>query len=74
MEQIHDFSSGGYVVHRITGAGWSGRASAWYDADGKLTAAEQFDRANRPRPVKRGGPMWRELQRRAARYGAAAGK
>lgn len=56
------FSSGGFVIHRITGD-WKGRVSAWYGADGSLLDAEQLTRfGSNGRPIKRNGPMWRRLE------------
>jgi hypothetical protein len=64
--QYASFSNGtqGFVLHKITGY-WSGRCSAWYDANGTLLDAEQHAGTwtEQTRPVKRGGPMWRELSR-----------
>ena len=56
MIQVKRFSTGGYVVHKITG-NYKGRVSAWFDKDGNLLEAEQII-ARRVRPVRRGGPMW----------------
>jgi hypothetical protein len=62
------FSNGtqGFILHNVALASkWSGRCSAWYDANGKLLDAEQYvgTWTKRTRPVKVGGPMWRELSR-----------
>lgn len=69
--QYASFSEGreGYVLHKVTGR-WSGHCSAWYAADGTLKDAEQITRtwARITRPVKVGGPMWRELQRIGKHY------
>jgi hypothetical protein len=50
-------------VHRITGS-WKGRVSAYYDAGGVLVDAEQILPNFQSRPVKRGGPIWNEVDRR----------
>ena len=61
-EQFHRFSTGGYVVHRITGP-FKGRVSAWFDKKGVMLDAEQIlPGAADGRPVKRDGPMWRRAQ------------
>lgn len=61
--QISRFGNGGFVLHKLTLDGTQGRFSAWYDRDGTLTDAEQFDRMNRARPVRRDGPTWSALER-----------
>jgi hypothetical protein len=66
--QFGRFTNGGYYLHKITGD-WKGRCSAWFDRDGKLLDAAQILRPfGAERPVKRGGPMWQELQRIGRRY------
>lgn len=66
--QLHRFTSGGYCLHKITGS-WRGNVSAWFDRDGKLLDAEQIlTPFGSSRPVKRDGPMWREIQRVGKRY------
>lgn len=66
--QFGRFQNGGYYLHKITGY-WRGRASAWFDKDGILLDCEQI---NGPylasRPIKKDGPMWREIQRIGKRY------
>jgi hypothetical protein len=67
------FSTGGFVVHGITGA-FSGRVSAWFDANGNPLDAEQIIQRNgRPisRPVRRDGPMWDRLRRHGSIYASA---
>ena len=62
--QISQFTTGGYVIHKITIAGYKGRFSAWYDKDGKMLNAEQlFNHRFGGRNVKRGGPAWHLLEK-----------
>ena len=68
MIQYSRFSNGGYVLHKITGY-WRGHCSAWFDAGGKLLDAEiLYPDRYASRPVKVGGPMWREVQRVGRSY------
>ena len=68
--QINRFYNGGYCIHKITGY-WVGNASAWFDRDGKLLAAEQIPYCfSSSRPVKRDGPMWRQIQSIGHQYKA----
>lgn len=73
--QRQDFAGGGFVLHRVKGP-FKGHASAWFDVDGALTAAELFAGGfgSAARPVREGGPVWRHLQRTGraeARLGSA---
>jgi hypothetical protein len=72
--QYASFSNGeqGYVLHRMTGQ-WSGHCSAWYDKDGNLLDAQQVigTWTRVCRPVKRNGPMWRELATTGRAYAAS---
>ena len=57
MTQARPFpSTGGFVVHRITG-NFKGRISAWFSRDGTLLDAEQY-RGTGAYPVRKGGPLW----------------
>jgi hypothetical protein len=60
MMQKATFDGGGYVLHKITGS-FSGRASAWFDAYGKMLDAEQITPRGSVRTLKRNSPMWKEL-------------
>ena len=51
-----------FVIHGITG-NFKGRVSAWFEENGTVTDAEQFNSKNIARPVKRGGPIWQKLER-----------
>lgn len=42
MERVSYFFNGGFVVHRAVISGSKCKFSAWFDADGKLLAAERF--------------------------------
>lgn len=56
----------GFSIHKITpatGGFTSGKASAYFDKDGKLIDVELFDRLGRSRTVKHGGPVWRTIAR-----------
>ena len=59
--QLHMFSTGGCVAHRVTLAGYALRFSVWIAADGSLTDAEGFDARNRSRGVTVGSPAWKAL-------------
>jgi hypothetical protein len=59
--QVSRFSNGGYVIHKMYVNGI--KYSAWFDKDGDVLDAEGFDGLGRSRSVKRGGPVWTELQR-----------
>lgn len=37
------FSNGGFSLHKVTDPSFAGRASAWYDKDGRLLDAEIID-------------------------------
>ena len=65
--QFSRFTNGGYVLHKMRGY-WSGSASAWFDRNGAMIEAEQITPAGVSRPIRRGGPMWAELQRIGNRY------
>lgn len=73
--QLFNNGKDGFVIHKITG-NFKGKCSAWYDAKGKLIAAEQILPASRllfglnTRPVKVYGPLWKELATKAI-YGLA---
>jgi len=41
MTQKQEFSTGGFVLHKIP-YGEGGKLSAWFDADGNLTDVEYF--------------------------------
>lgn len=60
--QMHRFAAGGYVLHALTFASYSGKCSAWFESDGTLRDAEQILPApsgEYSRPVKRKGPLWK---------------
>lgn len=63
MMQLMRFSNGGFVIHKIVGQ-FKGRASAWFDAAGKLLDCEQYPQGpcGPTRAIKRDGPIWRELE------------
>lgn len=66
--QLCRFTNGGYCLHKIEGY-WKGRASAWYDREGRLLDCEQvLAPFGTSRRVKQGGPMWRALQAIGKRY------
>jgi len=67
--QLSRFPDGGFVIHKISVDGASGRFSAWFDATGKLLDAEQLI-GNRSRPVKRNGPIWEILKTVGGRHTA----
>lgn len=71
--QLSVFPDGGYVVHKLTGS-FAGRCSAWFDASGRMLDAEQMTNPDSlaSRPVKRGGPIWREIELIGARYAPQA--
>lgn len=58
--QKNTFPDGGFVLHKIFSFTTKGHHSAWYDKDGNLLDAEHIILLA-SRPVKRGGPVWREL-------------
>jgi hypothetical protein len=62
--QIKKFEGdNGFVIHKIVLPGYSGRFSAWFDKDRKLVDAEQFDRLDRTRAVKKHGPAWGGIEK-----------
>lgn len=66
--QVCRFSNGGFVLHKITGA-FTGRCSAWFDADGTMTACEQIIGYGRgERSVRVDGPIWNHCRTMGARY------
>lgn len=68
MIQHKTFTTGGYVLHRVSVPTISGHCSAWFDASGKLLDAEHFDRKFKRRSVRKNGPTWNELQTVGLRY------
>ena len=66
--QLGRFTNGGYCLHKITGK-WKGNASAWFDKDGVILDAEQIPVPfESSRPIKKGGPMWKAIQKIGLRY------
>lgn len=61
------FHDGGFVLHKITGNGYSGRFSAWFDRAGKLLYAEQI-LGERTRAIRAGTPAWHFLATFGPRY------
>ena len=59
MSQVHEFSSGGYVVHRVWCGG--GKASVWLDADCRVLDVEYFTKSGRVHHIARNGPMWKHV-------------
>lgn len=47
--QRANFTTGGFVIHKIPAG--NGKASAWFDAAGKLVAVEAFDIRGRVKRV-----------------------
>lgn len=66
--QFQRFTSGGFVLHRITHLSAS-RVSAWFDAQGRPTDAE-FPELGRA--VQVDGPVWRGLEALGAAWAAKA--
>ena len=69
--QVHYFPGGGFVVHKL--GGFAGATySAWFDAAGTLLDAEgaRWVRGGRRRtyPIRKGGPIWRDLSSYARRF------
>jgi hypothetical protein len=58
---VNRWANGNFVIHKILG-GWKGHASAWFKKDGTMYDCEQVLRPFRTRPIKMGGPIWRELE------------
>jgi len=54
------FSNGDFFLHGITGD-FKGKASGYFDADGKLNDAEQIV-GDYVRTIKRNGPIWRYIE------------
>ena len=50
---------GGGVVHKITLSGYSGKYSAFYDADGEMIGAESIKAG---RSVPEGSPLWGKIR------------
>ncbi len=61
------YHDGSYVLHGIVGNSWTGKISAWYEADGTLRDAERIQ-GNKVFPVKEGGPIWTRLENIGAVY------
>jgi len=61
------YHDGSYVLHGIVGNSWTGKISAWYEADGTLRDAERIQ-GNKVFPVKQGGPIWTRLENIGAVY------
>lgn len=69
--QVHSFSNGSYVAHRVCLDGSTRRFSMWFDGQGRVTDAEGLDRLGRSGPVSRGQRA--SLQRRAEAWVRAGG-
>jgi hypothetical protein len=69
--QVSRFSTGGFVLHKITGD-FSGKCSAWFDEKGEILAAEQIipyaGRSEISRSVKKNGPIWETCKMIGKRY------
>jgi len=61
------YHDGSYVLHGIVGNSWTGKISAWYEADGTLRDAERIQ-GTKVFPVKEGGPIWTRLENIGAVY------
>lgn len=68
MPHVSAFTSGGFVVHKAYIGASSMKFSAWFDAAGKLTAAEGFTASGASRNVKPGSAAWIELEKGASYY------
>lgn len=64
------FSTGGFVLHKINPPSGNGNISAWYDAQGGLIDAEYIDRRGRARPIQYGKTLWNNLCYIGQRYKA----
>lgn len=67
MPQVHGFTDGGFVVHKLTGS-WSGHVSAWFSRTGRLIDVEHVTRSGQRRGVSHIGPMWSEVAARGRVY------
>ena len=66
--KIGRFHSGGFYLHGVTGY-WVGTCSAWFNASGQLIDVEQIlSPFGQSRPVKKDGPMWKQLVKLGNRY------
>lgn len=66
MPQVHSFSTGGYVIHKLKG-NFRHHVSAWFDAQDRLIDCEQITPRG-SRAIRRNGPMWREIESRGRAY------
>jgi hypothetical protein len=52
----------GFILHKVTSPQFTGKCSAWFDADGKLTDCEWIRRDGVHRIIPVGTPMYRYLE------------
>ena len=55
------FSPGSFVLHKITGK-FSGKCSAWFDSEGKMTDCELIRKDGTRRLIPLGTPIYRFLE------------
>ena len=55
----HDYSNGGFVLHRIMVG--TIKHSAWFSADGTMLDAEMRTKANHSRGIPKNTPKWKAL-------------
>jgi hypothetical protein len=56
------FPKGGFVLHKITSPKFTGKCSAWYQADGTLDDCEWIRRDGTRRLIPPNSPMRRHLE------------
>lgn len=72
--QIHTFSNGGFVAHRVYITESACKFSIWFDAVGNLTDAARYDKRRREYPVNHASAAWNSLGSVARRIAATANK
>ena len=74
--QVRRFDGGGFVLHKVKAPSGKMKVSGWYDIDGNLQDAEMhslFKRSLATYPVKKGGPIWRMMERKGKTYARIKG-
>ena len=72
--QIHTFSTGGFVAHRVYITESTCTFSIWFVSSGNLTDAERIDKRRRSYTVKHASAAWISLESVARRIAVTASK
>jgi hypothetical protein len=68
--QIHTFSTGSFVAHKVYITESTCKFSIWFDSSGNLTDAQRIDKRHRGYEVKHASAAWISLESVARRIAA----